>query len=215
MALPTEHIPDHTKFRPLDLIKPVEVGDVRTITYRTVVGQEFTIVTDRTKGLEIRAGGTDLRMMSGRGVTEDSPWFTSGQGFNRAHLIANEFGGSGFAEGKNLATTSARYNQETMRDAERQIGQSIHDYADRFGRNYRDVLFNLDVRVRFGELRDPVLLAMIKQDPAFPAARVGTDLDAEITQEDEVHPISAGSSAPSTTGSRGCPRCRARPHPRR
>ena len=190
LVLPTEHIPDHTKFRPLDLIKPVEVGGVRTITYRTVVGQEFTIVTDSTKGLEIRAGGTHLRMMSGRGVTEDSPWFTSGQGFNRAHLIANEFGGSGFAEGENLATTSARYNQETMRDAELSIGTAIRTYARRYQRDPADVVFDLDVTIRFGELRDPALLAMIKQHPNFPAAKAGTDLDAEITKKidaGEVH----------------------------
>ena len=189
LVLPTEHIPDHTKFRPLD-IKTVEAGDVRTTTYHTVVGQQFTIVTDRTKGLEVRAGGIGLRLMSGRGVTEDSPWFTSGQGFNRAHLIANEFGGSGFAEGENLATTSARYNQETMRYAELRIGADIRNYARRYQRDPADVVFDLDVTIRFGELRDPTLLAMIKQHPDFPAAKAGTDLDAEIRRKidaGEVH----------------------------
>ncbi|MEU4244751.1 DNA/RNA non-specific endonuclease [Actinoplanes sp. NPDC026619] len=189
-VLPTERIPDHTKFRPLDLIGPKEVNGVRTTKYRTVVGQEFVIVTDASKGLQIKAGGSGLRMMSGRGVTEDSPAFTAGQDLNRAHLIANEFGGSGFAEGDNLITTSAYYNQVTMREAERLIGASIKKYAEDNKRDHREVVFELDVTVSFGALRDTDLLDQIKKDPDFPAALIGTNLDAMIVKmirEKEIH----------------------------
>ena len=182
LLLPTEHIPDHTKFRPLE-IKTVENGDVRTTTYHTVVGQEFTIVTDRSEGLEVLARGAGLQFMTGRGVTRDSPWFTPGQGLNRAHLIANEFGGSGFAGGENLATTSQHYNQVVMREAERQIGDSIWEYATELDRDPLDMTFTLDVRITFGELRDPTILAMIKKHKDFRARKAGTDLDAEIVKK--------------------------------
>jgi hypothetical protein len=128
--------------------------------------------------------------MSGRGVTEDSPWFTSGQGFNRAHLIANEFGGSGYAEGANLATTSAYYNQTVMRDAERLIGASIVNFAEARGLEPGSVTFDLTVTVRFGELRDAAMIAKIKQQPWF-SKEAGGDLDAEIVakiDDDVVHP---------------------------
>ena len=117
--------------------------------------------------------------MSGRGVTQDSPWFSSGQGFNRAHVVANEFGGSGYTEGLNLVTTSAHYNQVEMRRVELDIGASIVDFADDHDLEPTQVVFDLEVTVRLGALRDPTLLARIKQEPWF-SRDAATDLDAEI-----------------------------------
>lgn len=186
--LPVERIPDHTRYRPLDIVI-AEAGGIRTVRYRTVTGQEFVITTDRREGLTQKVEGLGLRMMSGRGVTQDSPWFTSGEGLNRAHLIANEFGGSGYAAGENLATTSAEYNQIVMRRAELEIGESIIDFADEHGIDKREVVFNLTVTVTFGELLDPVVLAKIKEQEWFPQ-EAGGDLDAQILAKidaDEVH----------------------------
>src|SRR5262249_42410638 len=114
-----------------------------------------------------------------------------GNGFDRSHIIANEFGGSGFAVGGNLVTASAHYNQVIMRAAEIQIGNSISGFARQSGRTETSVSFTMTVTVSFGALRDTAALAQAKALPGFPADRVGTNLDAEILQK-----IHAGSVHP-------------------
>jgi hypothetical protein len=124
-------------------------------------------------------------------VTEDSPAFTVGNGFDRSHIIANEFGGSGFSSGANLVTASAEYNQVVMRGAERTVGTMIRAVAMDHGRTETEVSFTMTVTVSFGALRDPQALAEAKKLPGFPADRVGTDLDAEILRKinaGQVHP---------------------------
>jgi hypothetical protein len=185
--LPTERIPDHSRYKP-KTITTTPSGAVVVTEYETYAGQKFTITADKSSGLTKIIEGLELRVMSGRGVTEDSPWFTSGQGFNRAHLIANEFGGSGFAEGENLATTSATYNQQVMRGAEILIGRSIRAFADHEKLDKGAVRFTLIVTVTFGALRDAEVLARIKQQPWYKGP---PDLDALIVQKikaGEVHP---------------------------
>jgi len=190
IEFPTERVPDHTRYRPLN-VQTVEANGVRTVTYHTVTGQTFTSTTDSTNGLSISVTGRNLRFMSGRGVTEDSPAFRSNNGFDRSHIIANEFGGTGFAVGGNLVTASSQYNQGTMRDAERSVGDAIGVFARTKGLDATTVSFEMTVTVSFGALRDPAALAQVKQQSWFPADRAGADLDAEITamiNAGEVHP---------------------------
>jgi hypothetical protein len=187
---PTERIPDHTRYRPI-VISQTEDGGVRTTVYRTVTGQEFTATSDSTDGLSMTVTGENLRFMSGRGVTQDSPAFRSNNGFDRSHIIANEFGGTGFATGGNLVTASSRYNQEIMRHAERTVGDSIFSFAQAHGLDDTQVSFTMTVKVAFGALRDPTALARVKKQPWFPADRAGADLDAEIAAKihaGHVHP---------------------------
>jgi hypothetical protein len=185
----TDRVPDHTRYRPLEIITN-EASGTRTMRYRTVTNQEFLITSPSSEGLTFTVTGLGLRRMSGRGVTEDSPWFTGGQGFNRAHVVANEFGGSGYTQGANLVTTSDHYNQVVMRDVELDIGRSIAVWARMKGVDQGDVRFNLTVTVRLGAVRDPVLLGKVKEQKWF-SRDAGTDLDAEIVAKinaGEVHP---------------------------
>jgi hypothetical protein len=116
--------PDHAYFKP----RAITAMPDGTLTYTTESGQTF-FIEETAEGLPTRVVGENLSMFSGRGVTQDSPYFTKNQDFNRAHVIANEFGGSGYRSGRNLVTTSAHYNQVLMRDAEIQIGTHINTEA--------------------------------------------------------------------------------------
>ncbi|NEP89925.1 MAG: DUF4157 domain-containing protein [Okeania sp. SIO2C2] len=175
--LPTERIPDHSRFKPLD-IKPTPNG----IKYRTEAGQDFEVSINPGE-FKHTIEGLGLQMMSGRGVTQDSPWFSKNNGFNRAHLIANEFGGSGFANGQNLATTSDYYNKVEMRNAEVTIGQSIRDFAEKNGVSVNDVRFDLRVDITFGNLADPDILQEIEKQDWFPKDSSIQTLEKEIKQK--------------------------------
>lgn len=179
---PTERIPDHTRYEPI-MISEVESNGVRTIRYRTKTGQEYTSTTNSNDGLAITVTGENLRFMSGRGVTQDSPAYRTNNGFDRSHIIANEFGGTGYATGGNLVTASATYNQEYMRSAERAVGDSIAAFASQHNLDETTVSFTMTVNVTFGAVNDPAILAHIKTRPWFPADRAGADLDAEIQQK--------------------------------
>jgi hypothetical protein len=190
ISFPTERPPDHTRYRPKN-IQDTEKNGIRTVIYETETGQRFTSTINSNNGLTMSVEGRNLSFMTGRGVTENSRGFTPNNGFDRSHIIANEFGGSGFAAGANLVTASAHYNQQVMRHAERQIGSMIRSVARDSGRTETEVSFTMTVTVTFGALRDPAKLAEAKSLEGFPADRVGVDLDAEILQKIKaglVHP---------------------------
>lgn len=193
ISWPTGRVPDHELFAPVSPPTTREAGGVRTIEYDTVAGQHFTVTRDSTAGLTLTVEGKNLRFRAqrGRGVTEGDETFTEGNGFNRSHIIADEFSGSGWAVGGNIVTASAHYNQNVMREAEREIGRSITRWAQLHGRDKTTVSFDMTVNVTFGALRDPAALAEIKQASWFPAGDAGRDLDAEITAKldaGHVHP---------------------------
>ncbi|KQY42947.1 hypothetical protein [Cellulomonas sp. Root137] len=188
---PTGRVPDHERFKPLTIAYS-DVNGVRTITYDTEAGQHFVITRDTNAGLTISVEGKNLRFRSerGRGETEDSPAFRSNNGFDRSHIIADEFSGSGWSAGGNLVTASAHYNQNVMRAAERRIGTQIANWARQNGLDATEVTFTMTVNVSFGALLDPAALAEITQAGVFPAD-AGRDLAAEIRAKinaGEVHP---------------------------
>jgi hypothetical protein len=116
--------PDHAFFKPRAIV-PTPDG---ALTYITESGQTFTI--EETKdGLPKRVVGEDLTQFIGRGVTQDSPYFTKNEDFNRAHVIANRFGGSGYRSARNLVTTSRHYNQGLMAGAEDAIAEHVNKEA--------------------------------------------------------------------------------------
>ncbi|MGK5169208.1 hypothetical protein [Geodermatophilus sp. CPCC 205761] len=192
IAWPTGRVPDHDRFKPRKITYQ-DVNGVRTMSYDTEAGQRFTVTRDTNAGLAITVKGENLRFSSerGRGVTQDSPAFRSNNGFDRSHIIADEFSGSGWTVGGNLVTASAHYNQNVMRVAERLIGTQIEDWAEDHQLDATKVSFTMTVRVSFGALLDPAALAEIKQATWFPAADAGRDLDAEIRAKinaGQVHP---------------------------
>lgn len=191
LTWPTGRVPDHERFKPLSITYR-DTNGVRTITYATEAGQQFVITRDTNAGLSITVQGKGLRFRSerGRGETEDSPAFRSNNGFDRSHIIADEFSGSGWSVGANLVTASGQYNQQVMRAAERRIGTQIVNWARQHGLEATQVTFSMKVSVSFGALLDPAALAEITQAGVFPAD-AGRDLATEIRAKinaGEVHP---------------------------
>ena len=154
--------PDHRWFEPLDL--PDDPGD--NFSYRTKTGQTFTIEVGEDE-LTRKVDGSRLRRFPGRGVTQDSPFFTRNAGLNRAHIIANQFGGSGFKRGANLVSTSAYYNQNRMADREGQIRGWLEDLPEP-PKTIEDVEFDMSVELAYGEMTDEGVLGEIREDPELP-----------------------------------------------
>jgi hypothetical protein len=139
------------------------------VRYTTVSGQSFVITEPSLiSGLATQVEGFGLRIMTGRGVTQDSPHFIPGQNLNRAHIIANQFGGSGYKNSGNLATTSAQYNQVTMREAEVEIINRLIGFAETHQVDVEEVTFDLTVSVSFGALIDQSVFDLIKAQPDYP-----------------------------------------------
>lgn len=148
-----ERPPDHRWFEPQALQRTGQ-----SLHYTTETGQTFDVVLN-DQGVPETIDGASLRQFSGRGVTQDSPFFSQGQGFNRAHGIANRFGGSGFSRGGNLVTTSAHYNQVEMAGAEDRIAGVIDTFG---GPRRTDVTFDLQVRLGYVDMTDESVLEKIR-----------------------------------------------------
>jgi hypothetical protein len=178
-TLPSTEEGEHSRFMP-NIIQTWEDANTRFIKYDTVSGQTFTVTEDKKTGLESVVTGRKLRLFTGRGVTQDSPHFRKDMNFNRAHIIANEFGGSGYRDSLNLATTSDHYNKKVMRGAELEIGEMVEDFAFANGMEWHEVEFDMDVTVTFGELDDGHVLRLVKKKLRLPDRR---DLAAEIERK--------------------------------
>jgi len=172
--------PDHAYFKPRSIT--VEAGG--TLSYTTESGQSF-FIEETAEGLPTRVVGENLTMFSGRGVTQDSPYFVKNMDFNRAHLIANEFGGSGYRSGRNLVTTSAHYNQTVMRDAEIAIGTHIDTEAGDADIRVRAAMppqaavvrFSLAVALAYVDALLRLIADAIVKDPDL------KDKDAQVRQD--------------------------------
>lgn len=176
-AFPSDESGEHGRFMPVSIVEETQ-GDRGIVHYTTLSGQQFTVeVTDGR--LVQRIAGTGLQLMTGRGYTGDSPASTRHQGFNAAHLIANEFGGSGYARSLNLVTTSWEYNQQSMRRAELVIGRIIERFARQYLPDEPTITFDVQVDVQWGEILDATILAEIKKEAWYPRDPA-RDLEQEI-----------------------------------
>jgi hypothetical protein len=176
-----------------------------TLSYSTFNGQSFTVsvsasgVTESitSSNLNLKAtGGPQLRA----NTVEDAGSRRVNEGQHNAHLIADEFRGSGFKPSQNVATTSGTYNADvranaTMRWAEIGIGNWIQDTAED-----EDVPaeFALTVDVGWWPLTqvDATFMAAVKNDAEFLATKDGTDavvpkkseIEAKIKEYKDRHP---------------------------
>ena len=188
--LPTERIPDHSRFKPVS-IDIIEENGRRVTSYVTEAGQTFEVVEDLAAGLSKTIHGTGLRFRSerGRGVLKDSPGFQPNLDLNRAHLIADEFSGSGYKESANIVTTSDYYNQTVMRGAEEQVGASIANLANANGVPASEVLLDMSVEVTFGQLLDQYIITKLESQSWLPK---DVDVQAELelkVREELSHPL--------------------------
>ncbi|MCX5342153.1 DNA/RNA non-specific endonuclease [Streptomyces atratus] len=169
--LPNQGASEHTDFEPKN-ISFVDDGTKRVTTYTTVAGKSFVVTeTDPKRSMTLKVTGHDLRLKTDggpRGVTRNSPGFVTGEGLNRAHVIGDLFGGSGYREARNLVTTSDHYNQVEMGRAERVIAGDVLAFAGA-RESAGEVSIDLTVTVSFGELLRGLLEAKIRSSPDFPS----------------------------------------------
>jgi hypothetical protein len=180
-TLPTERLPDHDRYKPLD----IDISDDgRTVKYTTVTKQEFTVTLDPKTGLTSSIVGKSLRLgmaLPGqRGKTREAPGQVANRGLDAAHLIADRFGGSGYVAGLNLVATSEEYNRVQMRAVEDEIVDIVEEYAEGLGLDRTQVDFDLQVDIETVKLPNGAVLSAIKKDERFKA---GDEFDAEIVQE--------------------------------
>jgi hypothetical protein len=155
---------EHAEFFPLEVSERAE-GDNVITTYRTKGGTSFTVTRNASSLALVSIEGEQLSLKGAgdpknRGVTQDSPDYVKDLSLNRAHLIADEFKGSGYADSLNLISTSAHYNQVVMRDAERLIGAFLV--------KLRAIRFSMKVDVSWGEVVDDKIINTIESADWFP-----------------------------------------------
>ena len=145
---------EHTNYRPVS-IHTKEYADRRISVVRTEAGKIFVVTeSDPKRSMKLSVHGFDLRLKESgdpRGVTQDSPGMIRNQSLNRAHVIADWFGGSGYKKALNLVTTSDHYNKVVMGQAEKQIAEEVVLFAAQRGVKYSQISMNLRVAVSFGD----------------------------------------------------------------
>ncbi len=179
-TLPTERLPDHGRYKPLNIKIS---NDGQTVKYTTVTKQEFTVTLDPKTGLTSSIVGRNLRLglaLPGqRGKTAQAPGQVSGLGLDAAHLIADRFGGSGYVAGLNLVATSENYNRKKMKRAEDAIVRVVEQYADKRGLDRTEVDFDLQVEITTVKLPTGAVVSAIKKEERFKA---GDEFDADIAE---------------------------------
>ncbi|MDX2678035.1 phage tail protein [Streptomyces sp. NY05-11A] len=158
--LPTLRAKEHSDYFP-ENIKCVVDGDTVTTTYTTRAGKNFTVVEkgkDRSESLTVTGYDLNLKPSGApRGITQTPAGFVEGEELNRAHGVADMFGGSGFREGLNLVSTSDHYNKQIQGAAERSIEASIQTFAVLNGVDVGKVSMDLTVTITFGMLVGDIL----------------------------------------------------------
>ncbi|MFN0175744.1 MAG: DUF4157 domain-containing protein [Saprospiraceae bacterium] len=172
--------PAHDQYKPKNVKKSkVEADGSYTLAYDTMAGTTFTVEVGGD-GLVKSMTGTNLRLkrqvgIDNRGVTERSEGFVSDEELNAAHLIADQFLGSGYKDSANLVTTSSHFNQVVMGNIEKKIAAKI--------RKEKATSFDMSLSVEWGELmNDAVLSRIMKQLPDGERDAVRGDVEAFIAR---------------------------------
>ncbi|MER0244542.1 hypothetical protein AAHZ94_21605, partial [Streptomyces sp. HSW2009] len=168
--LPSLRQKEHSEYFPTNIVS-VTCGDTVTTTYTTRAGKKFT-VTKKGKGSSetLTIEGLDLNLKppgAPRGITQTPDGFVEGEEFNRAHGIADWFGGSGFKKGLNLVSTSDHYNKRIQGEAEREIEGSIQSFALEKGVDVSEVSMDLTVTIKFSKLVGDILKEMVTSLPWY------------------------------------------------
>ncbi|MFI0898521.1 hypothetical protein ACH4SE_18985, partial [Streptomyces sp. NPDC020983] len=168
--LPTLRQKEHSDYFPENIHKVVE-GDTATITYTTRAGKNFTVVEkgkDRSESLTVTGYDLNLKPSGApRGITQTPAGFVEGEEMNRAHGVADMFGGSGFQEGLNLVSTSDHYNKQIQGAAERSINADIQTFAVLNGVDVSGVSMDLTVTITFGILVSDILKDRVTSLPWY------------------------------------------------
>lgn len=141
---------DHDLYEP----GPITVTG-NTIEYTTKAGKKFKI--EKSAG-QITVQGHALTLkpasIKGRGVTQEAEGKIKNANIDNAHIIADQFGGSGYKKALNLVATSSHYNRIVMGGAEKSIAAMFVQK--------KAVSFDAKVTVSLIGLTDAEALAEIK-----------------------------------------------------
>ncbi len=181
----------HTEYKPQNIQSRIENG-MFILTYdygedaEQKGGKRDFIV--RIKLLDIK-GGISIQTVKGdnlalkvpgtRGYTASSGSYgstvnTNGVNIHSAHLIADQFLGSGYKDALNLILTSGKFNTETMGDAEKSIVNRIKDVQR--ANPEKLVTFSLLVGAKWKALSDDPVLSVLE--------KVLSSKDKKINSED-------------------------------
>lgn len=169
----------HKEYYPQNIV--VESDEEGTeITYTTRAGKTFVVRLDPS-GMVKSIKGHNLQLKSEAGIKERGYTARAGRkttrlGLHSAHLIADQFMGSGYKAAANLAATSDKYNLVSMAAAE----DEIKEFIIRTGATE----FDLEVSITWGDLNDNKARAAIEErllaeKPELRDEDLG-DLEAEI-----------------------------------
>jgi len=152
---------------------PGQAASARPATATTPVAAP-TIELDEND-LSKRVAGKHLTIFVGRGVIQNSPYYVPNQGFNRAHVIANQLSGSGYSAAHNLVTTSEEYNQQRMAKAENNLVAYVDKIAKAKHRSTPGleptepvVTFSLEVKLTYVDPVDRLVATKIANDKLLP-----------------------------------------------
>jgi hypothetical protein len=127
--------------------------------YRTKAGATFTVVMDKADMVaSVTSNSLTLKpnsMKGLRGRTHSAGYNRVGEapketGIDASHLIADEFGGSGYAEANNLVAASKTFNRKIMRKQERALAEWLNDIGA--------VQFKLTTNVDWNSLSEEKLM---------------------------------------------------------
>lgn len=121
--------PVHREFLPQNLTisgKSSGEYEVNYTTGRLDGGeQKFDVIISYDDVADQSSGYTENRAVSGRDMIRKpggfgrGAWDSAGNGFDNAHLIGDQFGGSGYNQSMNIYPSSPNYNRKVMLDEER------------------------------------------------------------------------------------------------
>jgi len=164
---------EHKRLKPRNLLE-TEVG---TIDYDTEDGSKFHVTFDPSRMVESITGtGLVLKGVGEvRGYTGEAGRKTANQKIDSSHLIADRFGGSGYAASANLISASEKYNRVDMRRVEEEIAEWIDENEIKS--------FSMTVRVTWDEVAGPKAVAAIKQQhPEYAEASMRKKLEDELKE---------------------------------
>ncbi len=161
----------HDKYKP-DILSRLESADGRTLSlvYKGAGDAQFTV--ERVDGLIREIQGTGLRHkrdlgITLRGYTSEASAYVPDRSMVNAHLIADQFTGSGYKNALNLITTSAYFNDPVMKAIETRIHNTWRAYLgqlESLSLDTANVTFDLKVNVYWMEVLAPQLIPRIMRD---------------------------------------------------
>lgn len=167
----------HRGYKPQNIKTTIEDGSL-VITYdygeeaeKEGGRRDFTVLiriddVDENTGTQMVLGeGLALKVPGTRGYTASSGTYgsavdTRGVNIDSAHLLADQFMGSGYKAALNLVLTSDKFNRETMYNAEASITGQITDIQK--AHKEKLVTFNMVVEATWKAVKDDPILEHLK-----------------------------------------------------